>query len=131
MNPYLRNVKSKYILNMENLNDFMLLFRMELNPNYQPSKEELVAMKQAWGSWIGNIGQQARLVSSHQLGFEGKLVSNDSHVNDGIERHDSKSISGNLVLKASDLNEAAEIAKGCPILAMGGTVEVRNTLNVF
>lgn len=116
---------------MENLKDFMLLFRMELNPNHQPSQAALAAMKQSWGSWIGGIAQQARLVSSHQLGFEGNLISPTSEVKSGYVAEAKKSISGNLVLKAAHLEEATTMASSCPILAMGGTVEIRSTLNVF
>ncbi len=116
---------------MENLKDFMLLFRMELNPDYQPSQEELTAMKKSWSNWIGGIAQQARLVSSHQLGFEGNVISNSSEVESGYASEAKKSVSGNLVLKATNLEEATKMAEHCPILGMGGTVEIRNTLNVF
>lgn len=116
---------------MENLKDFMLLFRMEFKPKNRPSEEASMAIKKSWGQWIGGIGGKARLVSSHQLGLEGKVMSGGSQVREGFEIKDAQSISGNLVLKATDLEEACEMAKGCPILAVGGTVEIRNTLNVF
>lgn len=115
---------------MENLKDFMLIFRMEINPNYKPSQDELTQMKTAWGGWIGSIAQKARLVSSHQLGFEGKLISNQKNI-DPLSFNNGKSISGNLVLKATDINEATEVAKNCPILVAGGTVEIRSTLTVY
>lgn len=117
---------------MENLKDFMLLFRMELKTNAQPSAEALANMKKAWGSWIGSIAQQAKLVSSHQLGFEGKLLrKNTETVSTYWVNENGMSVSGNMVVKATSLEEASTIAKGCPILEMGGVVEVRNTLNVF
>jgi hypothetical protein len=118
------------ILKMENVKDFMLVFRMAMNPQYQPTAEEMQAMKTAWGNWIGGIAQQAKLVSSHQLGFEGQIVAGQSS-NGGYWVSEGQSVSGNLVLKANDLAEATEIAKGCPILTMGGSVEVRNTLAIF
>ena len=37
-------------------------------------------------------------------------------------------VAGNMVLKAESLEVASELAKKCPILFMGGTVEVR-TIN--
>ena len=116
---------------MENLKDFMLLFRMELNPDYQPSQKELATMKRSWGSWIGGIAQQARLVSSHQLGLEGNSISKSQKVKPGFVIEGKKSLSGNLVLKAANLEEATKMAEYCPILEMGGTVEIRSTLNVF
>ncbi|WP_298303127.1 YciI family protein [Flavobacterium sp.] len=37
-------------------------------------------------------------------------------------------IAGNMVLKAESIEVATEWAKKCPILFMGGTVEVRNVI---
>ena len=34
-------------------------------------------------------------------------------------------VGGYVILPANDLDHAAEISKGCPILEMGGTIEVR------
>ncbi|MEM9327485.1 MAG: YciI family protein [Bacteroidota bacterium] len=116
---------------MKDLKDYMLIFRMELNPNFVPSPEQASDMRNAWGGWIGGIAQNARLVSSHQLGFEGKTLASDQSVQAGYVMADKQSISGNLVVKAADMDEATAIAKGCPILTMGGSVEVRNTLAVF
>ncbi len=36
-----------------------------------------------------------------------------------------ESIGGLVIIKANDYDEAVEIAQGCPILKLGGTVEVR------
>lgn len=116
---------------MENVKDFMLLFRMELNPAFQPTPEQMQAMKSAWGNWIGGIAQQAKLVSSHQLGYEGIQLTANGNTQSGYAVKEGQSVSGNLVLKAESMAEATEIAKGCPILHMGGTVEVRNTLAIF
>lgn len=116
---------------MKELKDFMLIFKMDINPSYQPSPKELTTMKNAWGNYIGNIAQNARLVSSHQLGYEGTIIINNNETKIDFEAQKKESISGNLVVKASDLNEATNIAKACPILQAGGSVEVRNTLTIF
>lgn len=116
---------------MDNLKDYMLLFRMELNPNAQPTVEQLNEIKKSWSTWIGGIAQNARLVSSHQLGFEGNMILADKSMNSGVVTQNKESVSGNLVLKATSLDEATEMAKGCPILIAGGSVEVRSTLNIF
>jgi hypothetical protein len=34
-------------------------------------------------------------------------------------------VGGYTIIKADSLDEAAEISKGCPILQIGGSVEVR------
>lgn len=107
---------------------FMMIFRFTPDFNYQPSEAELAEMHQQWGTFIGKIALSEKLVSTHRLGFEGKSITADSQVTDGICIADAKTVSGNMVIRANSLEEAAEIAKDCPILRMGGTVEVRNIL---
>lgn len=112
---------------MENLQDFMLLFRMQPS-NEQPAAEQLTTMQQQWGAYIGGIAAQAKLVSTSRLGFEGNLINSSLAVTNGISITNNETLTGNMVVKATSLQEATEIAKGCPILALGGSVEVRNTI---
>lgn len=105
---------------------FMMLFRFTPNPEYVPTPEELTQMKENWGGFIGNIALSEKLVSTYQLGFEGKLITSDKTVSDGILIADNKTVSGNMVVKANSIEGATEMAKGSPILKMGGSVEVRN-----
>jgi len=111
---------------MNNEQIFMMLFRFMPDFSHRPTEQELAAMKEQWGSFIGNIAISEKLVSTYRLGFEGKSIQSDTSVTDGILIADEKTISGNMVVKANSLEEASELAKGCPILKMGGTVEVRS-----
>jgi hypothetical protein len=106
-------------------NEFMLVFRYEPNNSYQPTEAEMNEMHQQWGAFIGNIAIQEKLVSTHQLGFEGKQIFADKSVSEGIHISDKQTLGGNMVVKANTIDEAVEMAKSCPILLMGGTVEVR------
>lgn len=106
----------------------MLLFRLAPNPDYKPTEAEMARQKQSWGAWIGGIAAQARLVSTTQLGYTGKQLQADLSVRNGLHLAEGQTLGGNLLLKARSLDEALEMAKGCPILAMGGTVEVRDTI---
>jgi len=106
-------------------NEFMLVFRYEPNSNYQPTEVELNEMHQQWGVFIGNIAIQEKLISTHQLGFEGVQISPDKSITEGIYIANNQTLGGNLVVKANNINEAVEMAKNCPILLVGGTVEVR------
>ncbi len=112
---------------MENLQDFMLLFSMQANQQ-APTTEELTAMHQAWGKFIGGIAAQAKLVSASRLGFDGNLIDGSLTVTKGIHVSNHATLTGNMVVKAASLHEATEIAKACPVLAMGGSVEVRNII---
>jgi hypothetical protein len=107
-------------------NEFMLVFRYEPNFNYQPTEAELNEMHQQWGAFFGTLAIQEKLVSTHQLGFEGKQIFADQSVSDGIHISDKQTVGGNMIVKANTIEEAVEIGKNCPILLMGGTVEVRS-----
>jgi hypothetical protein len=111
---------------MGNNNQFMLLFRFEPNFDHQPSESEMNEMHQSWGAFIGNLAIQEKLISTHQLGFEGKQISANCIVTEGIHIAESNTLGGNMIVKASNIDDAVEIAKNCPILAMGGSVEVRS-----
>jgi hypothetical protein len=110
---------------MEQKNEFMFVFRFEPNFAYQPTEAEMNEMHQQWGAFIGNIAIQEKLVSTHQLSFEGKQIAMDKTVQDGIFISEKQTISGNMIVRANTIEEAVEMAKECPIFNMGGSVEVR------
>ncbi|WP_289042341.1 YciI family protein [uncultured Zobellia sp.] len=112
---------------MENLQDFMLLFRMQPN-DQQPTSDQISEMQKKWGAFIGGIAAQAKLLSTTRLAFEGVLIDNKLNVSTGITIADNETLSGNMVIKATTFKEATKIAKGCPILSMGGSVEVRGII---
>ncbi|MGL5888501.1 MAG: YciI family protein [Bacteroidia bacterium] len=113
---------------MSQSKEFMLLFRFDATQTHQPTEAELAEQNQQWGSFIGNIAMQDKLVSTHHLGFEGKEVSADKSVTDGIYVAQSEMLGGNMIIRAASIDEAVEISKDCPILAIGGRVEVREIL---
>lgn len=102
------------------------MFRFEPNFNHQPTEAEMSEMHQQWGGYFGSLAGQGKMVSTHQLGFEGMLISADHSVSKGIHIADKQTLGGNLVITANDMAEAVEIGKQCPILRMGGSVEVRS-----
>jgi len=112
---------------MTQTKEFMLLFRFEPS-NEQPTPEQLQEMSKQWGEFIGTIAMQGKLVSTYQLGFEGKKIFADQSTEDGFHISEQQIVAGNMVVKAESMEVATELAKNCPILFMGGTVEVR-TIN--
>jgi len=112
---------------MTQLKEFMLLFRYEPG-NEEPTQEQLQEMHTQWGEFIGGIAMQGKLVSTHQLGFEGKKIFANQNTEDGFYIAEGQAIGGNMVLKAESIESATELAKKCPVLFMGGTVEVRDII---
>lgn len=110
---------------MTNSKEFMLLFRFEPT-NEQATPEQLEEMHKSWGEFIGNIAMQGKLVSTHQLGFEGVVITANQSTTTSIYVAEGQTLGGNMILKADSIEAASELAKRCPILYMGGTVEVRD-----
>jgi hypothetical protein len=111
---------------METKKEFMLLFRYEPSNDYVPTQSEMDEMHKSWGAFIGNIAIQEKLVSTHQLGFEGVKIFADKKSSPGIYLSNNQTVAGNMIVKANSIEEATEMAKNCPILNMGGNVEVRS-----
>ena len=112
---------------MAEFKEFMLLFRFEPRKE-ELTQEQLEEMHKNWGEFIGGIAMQGKLVSTHQLGFEGRKIFANQSTEDGFHIAEGQTIGGNMVLKAETLESATELAKKCPILFMGGTVEVRDVV---
>jgi hypothetical protein len=108
--------------------EFMLLFKYELNMDYQPTEADLAEQHQQWGAFIGNLAMQEKLVNTYQLGMEGNQILANKTVVDGLQTIEKQVIGGNMVIVASNLAEATHLAMDCPVLAMGGTVEVREVM---
>ncbi|MEO7100245.1 MAG: YciI family protein [Luteolibacter sp.] len=106
-------------------NGYLLLFRgtdwhKELSP------EEIQRIMGDWGTWFERLGEQGKLAAASPLENEGRVVSGKSRtVADGPFAEAKESIGGFFLLKVETMDEALEIAKNCPALPYGLTVEVR------
>ena len=109
------------------MNEFLLVFRMESVPGTPPpSPEQMESSMKQWQGWMGGIAAQNKLSSSgNRLGSEGRVVKSSNIVTNGPYVEMKEAIGGYIVVKAATIDEAAEISKGCPILYIGGNVEVR------
>ena len=67
------------------------------------------------------------LSTLERVGDEGKVLSDRKGrtVTDGPFVEGKEEVGGYLIVSAKDINEAVELARGCPILENNGTVEVR------
>ena len=107
----------------------MMLFHSEPNPNMEPTPEEIQEEVKAWQDWMGGIGAQGKLKNpGDALGFEGKTMHADGSVTDGPYAEVKEIVGGFIVVSAENIDEATELAKGCPALTNGGKVEVRDIM---
>lgn len=109
------------------MNEFLLIFRRDyLTKEAQPSPEELQQQLKQWQDWFGSIAAQDKLARPLQRwDGQGKIVNNSKTVTNGPYAEIKEAIGGLIIIKANDYDEASEIAKGCPILQLGGNVEIR------
>jgi hypothetical protein len=110
------------------MQEFMMIFRMAPKGNYQPTPEQLQASVQQWQDWIGGIAAQGKFSSTNQLGFNGKTLKADGMVTDGPYAEVKEIVGGYIIVKAENLDAAVGLAHGCPVLALGGHVEVRDIM---
>ncbi len=110
------------------MSEFMMIFRHTPSADYQPSPEEMEASLKQWQDWIGSIAAQGKFVSTNQLGFNGKTIKPGNIITDGPYAEVKEIVGGYMIVKADSLDEAIEFGKGCPILAIGGHVEVRDIM---
>ena len=108
------------------MTDFLFIFRRTSALESQPSPDEMQGMMKAWQDWMGSIAAQDKLVSSgNRLASEGKVIKPGNIVTDGPYVEIKESIGGYIMVRADNLVDASEMAKGCPIFKIGGNVEVR------
>ena len=111
------------------MNEFLLVFRTDnqtMNMMAHRSPEELENNAKRWMEWIDGIAAKNRLVHiGNRLKFSGKVVKADHVIADGPYTEIKECIVGYTIVKADSLEEAGELANGCPILSLGGSVEVR------
>ena len=109
--------------------DFLLIYRS--NPASSAAAfatpEMAQQSMQRWISWIRELEAQGHLKDGGQpLEPGGKTVHGRSKaITDGPFAESKDLIGGYSVIIAKDVAEAAELAKGCPILDGDGSVEVR------
>lgn len=108
------------------MKDFLFIFRGPYATMPQASPEEMQAMMKKWMDWIGGIAAQNKLIDrGNRLTNTGKVLHGDSMITDGPYSDTKELIGGYTLVKAASLDEAAELAKGCPVFIVGGNVEVR------
>ena len=112
------------------MSEFILLFRQPTNvvPSAM-SPKELEAMTKRWQVWVGGIAAQGKLASNGtRLATEGKVLRADGLITDGPFVEVKERLGSFLVVNAGSLDEATILAQGCPVLAIGGSVEIRPLL---
>ncbi len=102
--------------------NFVLVYKGGGMPQTDAEREQVMA---AWGQWFGGLGQ-ALVDGGNPFGASASVAS-DGAVKDGA----SSALTGYSILKADDMPAATTMAKGCPVLSSGGSIEVYETFPVM
>jgi hypothetical protein len=103
------------------MKQFLYLIRGGDHDFNKLSPEEFQEHMAKWGAWMAEIKAEG-----FPLEANGNVVSGGgSVVSDGPFAEGIEVVGGYLLLPANDLEHATEMAKGCPVHEMDGTVEVR------
>lgn len=105
------------------MNQYLLLFR-----GGDPVAAGLAPEQsmQQWGAWIAGLREQGAFVHGEPLqGPAGLVLHPGGRREEAVPGAPLAAVSGYLALRAADLAAAEALARGCPVLGHGGSVEVR------
>lgn len=104
--------------------DFLLLYSGGMQPE---SDEQMAEIMKAWTDWYDELGAAVK-DGGNPFTPAAKSVASDGSVSDGPI---GEMATGYTVVTADSHDAAAELAKGCPILAGGGGISVYEIMEVM
>lgn len=93
--------------------------------SHPETKEAQAKVMAAWGQWFGSMGKSL-IDGGNPVGKSSTVKSNGAVAKDG----GANPASGYSLIEAQNIDEALGRAKGCPILAAGGSVEVAQAMDM-
>lgn len=109
---------------------FLFIYHGE-NSDHQLSPEEMQQVMEVWMNWINKGMAEGWLVDpGDALAPTGKMVDANLVVTDGPFAESKEVVGGYSVVQTETIEQAVELAKGCPVPSSGGRVEVRQMLNL-
>ena len=114
------------------MKEYMLLFWSDEKKGATLSPSEMQAIVTRWLAWVDSLKEQ-KLVEGRGVRLDSSrktrtLKGATKLVSDGPFIESKEAIGGVLFIKARDIDQAVEIATGCPVFAYGGSVEIRSIL---
>jgi len=104
---------------------YMLLFRgTDWYKTLSPDQIQNVMAQ--WGAWFNGLAQEGKLKAGQPLEREVKVVSGKNRtVSDGPFAESKEAVGGYFLLTVDNFDDAVAIARDCPGLEYGISVEVR------
>lgn len=116
------------------MSEYIFLYRNtnEAHREAMGSPEKAQQSMKKWRAWMGELEKKGHLKNLGQpLERVGRVVGGRKRtVTDGPYAETKDVIGGYTVVEAKDLDQAALLASGCPVLEGGGSVEVRPVMKL-
>ena len=113
------------------MNEFILIFHRNREVGETlVSEEALQTYLNHWQDWYRCLAAQEKLAWPVQYWDPvGKVLTANNVIRQGPFSKTDRIMDGLIVVKASDYNEAKEIASECPILDWEGAVEIHRKIS--
>lgn len=106
------------------MNEFLLVFQRDHQTQLTPV--QLQSHLKNWQEWLTSLAVNDILASQlKRWDKKGTVLEKNGKVIAGPYVEGKKSIDGLITIYAADYEEAREIACDCPLLELGGIVEIR------
>jgi hypothetical protein len=116
------------------MSQFLYLYRMEPAARQEAmgTPERAQQNMQRWMVWMQELDAKGHLKDRGQpLERSGKVVRGQAKtVTDGPYAETKDLVGGFTLVEARDIDQAVELSRGCPILAGGGSVEIRPVMKM-
>ncbi len=88
--------------------------------------DEQAELMRRWNAWYDGLAAKGKVDHGQPLALAGRVVSmREGRIVDGPYAETKEAVGGYFMLRVADLDEATAIARECPGLPLGVTVEVR------
>lgn len=107
--------------------EFMVVLRGKDPELKRMGRDEAARIMENYYSWVDRLKQDRRYLGGSPFREGSKLLSAKKEfvvIMDGPYAKNGEALSGYFVVSAKDITDAIEIAKSCPALSHGETVEV-------
>jgi hypothetical protein len=124
MNPY-QQPREENMTSEAMTQEFILLYRGVSHRDLSP--EQMQQIVKQYTEWVAQHRQRGQFLGGKPLEDGGRVVTgkDGQMVSDGPFMESKEIVVGFMMLRAANLDDAVVIAQGCPILSLGGIVEVR------
>ena len=111
------------------MKQFMLFLREDLDEIRNTPEKESQRQIEIMVGWVEQLSKSGSFVSGEPLEPEYRIARKDEIIYDGPFIETKEAVSGYLIINAESLEQACEIAQGCPLIGMVvKSIEVRPVL---